>query len=85
MSRVRDVTIGFLAGAVVAFGAVTLSDKLRKAKSGKDDEKLPSMGFVVSIFFSSGLTHLRNDRTTGDRNDQFGGDQRSAEMCESTK
>ena len=83
MSRVRDVTIGFLAGAVVAFGAVTLSDKLRK--SGKDDEKLPSMGFVVSNFFSSGLTHLRNDRTTGDRNDQFGGDQRSAEMCESTK
>tara|TARA_B100000123_G_C25476704_1_gene317295 strand:- start:216 stop:395 length:180 start_codon:yes stop_codon:yes gene_type:complete len=55
--KMRDATIGFLAGAMLTLGGVKLCGKFLKGKSGKN-ERLPSMGFVVRIFLHSGSSSL---------------------------
>ena len=69
--KIRDATIGFLAGAIITLGGVKLCGTFLKGKKGKD-EKLPSMGSVVRKFFISDRhsplffflthTHLSNHR-----------------------
>ena len=82
--KIRDATIGFLAGAILTLGGVKLCGRFLKGKGGKDS-KLPSMGFVsvirIGVRFSSFFDTLTS-QITGNRNNQFCGD-RGLLRCES--